>query len=151
MSVEFNNIIVPVDGSESSQRAARFAIDLSKATESKVTFVYVFPDSSSVGGFDFMGMLYPERGDIDIEKAKEKIIRDVFDKTHRAIGGKQQNIEEEILVGDPAKEIIHYLDQHPNAMIVIGRRGLSGFEGLLLGSVSEKVMRHTNRPITIVP
>jgi nucleotide-binding universal stress UspA family protein len=152
MSAEFNNIIVPVDGSESSQRAARFAIDLSKATGSKVTFVYVFPDStSSVGGFDFMGMLHPERGDIDIEQAKKEIVRKVFDKTHQAIGGEQQNIEKEILVGDPAKEIIRYLNEHPNTMTVIGRRGLSGFEALLLGSVSEKVMRHSSGPITIVP
>lgn len=146
MSTEFNDVIVPVDGSESSQRAARFAASLVKATGGKITLVYVFP--KSVDNFDFIRIAYSEEG--DIERLRKEAARKAFDKTRQAIGDTQQEFKEELLAGDPAQEIIHYLQSRPHAMTVIGRRGLSGFETLLLGSVSEKVARHASGPVTIV-
>jgi nucleotide-binding universal stress UspA family protein len=145
MNAEFNNIIVPVDGSESSQRAARLAVRLSKAMGSKIAFIYVFP--SPTNDYNFLSMTHPED---TTDQNRKETARKVFDKIHQAIGGNQQGIEEKALFGDPAEEIIHYLEKHPGTMTVIGRRGLSGFESLLLGSVSEKVMRHASGPVTIV-
>lgn len=147
MSAELNDIVVPVDGSENSQRAARFAADLTKAMGGKMTLVYVFPTRSS-GDYDFLRITHPEEE--DIEQLKKEAAREVFDKIYRALGGKEQDIKEESLSGDPATEIIQYLEKYPGAITVMGRRGLSRFEALLLGSVSEKIVRHASGPVTII-
>nr|WP_231910662.1 universal stress protein [Candidatus Nitrosoglobus terrae] len=44
-----------------------------------------------------------------------------------------------------------YLEQNSTAIAIMGRRGISTFKALLIGSVSEKVMRYYKGPITIVP
>lgn len=146
MNAEFNDVIVPVDGSESSERAARFAADTVKVTGGQITLVYVFP--KAVDNFEFIRIAYAEEG--GIERLRQDKSRKVFDKARQAIGDTQQEIREELLAGDPSQEIIRYVKDHPGARIVIGRRGLSSFETLLLGSVSEKVARHATAPVTIV-
>jgi nucleotide-binding universal stress UspA family protein len=144
MSAEFNVIIVPVDGSEGSQRAARFAARLAKATHSKVNLLHVFPATPN----EVIGMASLSRE--DIEHAEKQAARKAFDKALQAMGEQQQEIEEKVLFGDPAEEIIRYVGEHPDALVVMGRRGLSRMESLLLGSVSEKVVRYASGAVTIV-
>ncbi|ABA58670.1 Universal stress protein, UspA [Nitrosococcus oceani ATCC 19707] len=148
MSAEFKIIIVPIDGSESSQRAARFGDSLAKATGRKMRFLYVFPATPN----EVVGMSQLSRE--DIERAKEESARRALDKAHRAIGDPEREIEEQVLFGDPAEEIIRYIDylaeQSEQPLVVMGRRGLSRIESLLLGSVSEKVIRYANGAVTIV-
>lgn len=151
MNAQFNDIIediiVTVDGSENAQRAARFAARLAKTTENKMTLLYVFP-TRATSDFDFLSITHPEEK--DTEQLKKETARKVFDEARRVIGDQDQEIKEEILTGDPATEIIHYLEKRPNTITVIGRRGLSRFEALLLGSVSEKVVRYASGPVTII-
>lgn len=144
MSAEFKIIIVPIDGSESSQRAARFGDSLAKATGQKMKFIYVFPTTPS----EIIGMSQLSRE--DIERAKEESARRALDKAHRAIGDAQRETEEEVLFGDPAEEIIRYVGEQSEPLVVMGRRGLSRIESLLLGSVSEKVIRYANGAVTII-
>jgi len=143
MSAEFNVIIVPVDGSEGSQRAARFAARLAKATQCKLKLVYVFPATPN----EITGMARLSRE--DIEHAEKQAARKVFDKARQVIG-EEQPLEEQVFFGDPAEEIIRHLGEHPKALVVMGRRGLSRMESLLLGSVSEKVVRYASGAVTIV-
>lgn len=144
MSAEFKVIIVPVDGSEGSQRAARFAASLAKATGRKMKLIYVFPANPS----EIMGLSQlPQK---EVESVKKESARKVFDKAQQAIGGGQGEVEEQILFGDPAEEIIRCADGETEPLIVMGRRGLSRVKSLLLGSVSEKVMRHASAAVTIV-
>ncbi|ADJ27825.1 universal stress protein [Nitrosococcus watsonii] len=148
MSAEFKIIIVPIDGSESSQRAARFGDSLAQATGRKMRFLYIFPATPS----EIVGMSQLSRE--DIERSKEESARRALDKAHQAIGDAQRKTEEQVLFGDPAEEIIRYIDylgeQSEQPLVVMGRRGLSRIESLLLGSVSEKVIRYVNAAVTIV-
>jgi len=50
-----------------------------------------------------------------------------------------------------AKAIVEYASQKPVDLVVIGTHGASGFEHLVLGSVTEKVLRRSNRPVLTVP
>lgn len=54
------------------------------------------------------------------------------------------------MTGDAATEIINYLDRHPGSLVVMGRRGLSPIRNLMMGSVSDKVMRHGGRAVMVV-
>jgi nucleotide-binding universal stress UspA family protein len=55
-----------------------------------------------------------------------------------------------ITVGDPAEEILRYVNADPDALVVMGRRGLSPVKTLMLGSVSEKVLRGAGGTVTLV-
>ena len=55
-----------------------------------------------------------------------------------------------MLKGSPSHEIIKYVKEHSIDQLVIGSRGLNTFQEMVLGSVSHKVMKHANCPVTIV-
>jgi len=59
-------------------------------------------------------------------------------------------MEEETSVGDPAEEIIRYTEDDHSVLVIIGRRGLSRMKSLMLGSVSDKVIRHAQSPVMVI-
>jgi len=86
----------------------------------------------------------------DLEQEKNEFGRKVFDAAKEALGGSVNPTEEVLLHGDPAHEIIEYLEANPGTHMVLGRRGHSGVRRLTLGSTSEKVVRHATGPVTVV-
>lgn len=145
MSSKINEVIVPVDGSENSVRAVRFALQMAAAMDAGVKLFYVFPAAS----VELVGMAGMSRD--DIEHAARKSGERVFGQVREALGGEiVEPMAFESAMGDPAEEIIAYTEQHGDALVVIGRRGLSRMRTLLLGSVSDKVIRHARTPVTVV-
>jgi nucleotide-binding universal stress UspA family protein len=57
---------------------------------------------------------------------------------------------EPVVVGNPAVELVRIADEHSAGLIVVGSHGLSGIERFLLGSVSERVLRHAHCSVLIV-
>jgi len=145
MPDKINEILVPVDGSESSVRAARFGMRLARALGVGVTWFYVFPAAS----VELIGMAGMSRA--DIERASGISGERVFGQLRQALEGELiEQLSFETAMGDPAEEIIAYTEQHDAVLVVIGRRGLSRIKTLLLGSVSDKVMRHAKSPVTVI-
>lgn len=137
-------ILVPVDGSDNSLRAARYALGLADALEAKIRLFYVFPVSS----VEIIGMAGMSRD--DLEHAAQAAAQRVFDKLHAELGSTDVKLDDETSIGDPAEEIIRCTEDDRDLLVVLGRRGLSRIQSLLLGSVSEKVVRHAHSPVTIV-
>lgn len=137
-------ILVPVDGSENSLRAVRYALGFADALGARIRLFYVFPVSS----VEIIGMAGMSRD--DIEHAAQAAAQRVFDKLHAEIGETAVKIEDETSIGDPAEEIIRCTEDDHELLVILGRRGLSRIQSLLLGSVSEKVVRHAHSPVTIV-
>ena len=137
-------ILVPVDGSENALRAVRYALGLARALDAKIRLFYVFPVSS----VEIIGMAGMSRD--DIEHAAQSAAQRVFDKLHDEIAETGVALEDETSIGDPAEEIIRCTEDDHELLVVLGRRGLSRIQSLLLGSVSEKVVRHAHSPVTIV-
>lgn len=137
-------ILVPVDGSANSIRAVRYALGMAGPMGSKVRLFYVFPVSS----VEIIGMAGMSRD--DIERAAQAAAQRVFDKLHEEIGETAVTIEDETSIGDPAEEIIRCTEDDPELLVIVGRRGLSRIQSLLLGSVSEKVVRHAHSPVTVI-
>ncbi len=138
------SIVVACDGSDQSLQAAKMAAELAKATGHPLKLLSVFPGSKF------------ERGVIrgvppsDFEEEQKDYGRKVFDAAKEAVSGKLDPTEEILLKGDPAHEIIEYLEANPGTHMVLGRRGHSAVRSLTLGSVSEKVIRHATGPVTVV-
>jgi nucleotide-binding universal stress UspA family protein len=140
--VEFDEIVVPVDGSEGSHRAARFGARLAAALGTPIKLAYVAPLTPE----SVMAMARMTRE--EIEEAQHNQAKEVLAKAQQDIG--KIDAGEIILTGDAAQEILNYIDKHPKALVVMGRRGLSPVRSLLLGSVSEKVMRYAKGAVTLV-
>jgi nucleotide-binding universal stress UspA family protein len=137
------SIVVACDGSDQSLQAAKMAAELAKATGRPLKLLSVFPGSK------VERMVISGVPPSDLEEEQKNYGRKVFDAAKEAVS-KLDPIEEILLKGDPAHEIIEYLEANPGTHLVLGRRGHSAVRSLTLGSVSEKVVRHATGPVTVV-
>ncbi|NDY94746.1 universal stress protein [Wenzhouxiangella limi] len=145
MSEHIREILVPVDGSENSIRAATFAMEMAEAMNIGVRLFYVFPAAS----VEVIGIAGMSRTDID--QAAQAAAQRAFDKTRKGVGEAMiDKVEQETSVGDPAEEIIRFTEDDHSVLVIIGRRGLSRMRSLMLGSVSDKVLRHAESPVTVI-
>jgi nucleotide-binding universal stress UspA family protein len=144
MSEHVKEILVPIDGSENSIRAARFGLEMADAMSVPLRLFYVFPAAS----VEIIGMAGMSRADID--QAAQASAQRAFDSVRKELGETSVEIDQETSIGDPAEEIIRYTEDDHSVLVIMGRRGLSRMQTLLMGSVSDKVSRHARSPITIV-
>ena len=144
MSKGNSDIVVACDGSEHSLHAAKMAAELAKATSQSLKLLTVFP-GTRVERLVVSGVLQS-----DIDEEANEYGRKAFDAAKLALSGTVEPTEEVLLKGDPAKEIIEYLENNPGTHLFLGRRGHSLVRSLTLGSISEKVVRHATGPVTVV-
>jgi nucleotide-binding universal stress UspA family protein len=141
---EIKEVVVAVDGTDGSVEATKAAVRLADAMDAELTLLYVFPlVPHNLGGVTHM--------EVDaFEKMRDSAARIAFDKLSPVLGDRKPEPKRETRVGEPAEEILDYLDNRQDILAVVGRRGQSKIQSLLLGSVSDKVVRHTRTPVTIV-
>lgn len=136
----FGKILVAVDGSDQSFRAARLAGELARLTRADVCVVTVFDPIP-----DFIGD--PDRQRIVSEQMSRA--EEAFQKGVEAMGEIEGEIEEEIIEGPAAEAIIRIAETRGSDLIVMGTRGLGKLRGLLLGSQSQKVVSHAPCPVLL--
>ena len=144
--VDCDEILVPVDGSESADRAAVFAGRLGAVAGVPLKLAYVVP--LTIDAVMALVKMTPEQ----IRMAHDDQARAVLARAQAALAasGCAAAGSTLVLVGDAAQELLSYLETHPRTLVVMGRRGMSSIRGLVLGSVSEKVARHAHVPVTLV-
>ncbi len=134
-------IAVAIDGSENALRAAKHAITLVQyLPEAHLEVIYV-SDYNKAKDERLLSQS-PESLTLKREQKVHPILelaKDVGVKTKITM-----------LKGNPSQEIIKYVNSEEIDQLVIGSRGLNTFQEMVLGSVSHKVMKHVNCPITIV-
>jgi nucleotide-binding universal stress UspA family protein len=139
-------IIVPVDGSDVSLHALDAAIDLAKVVDASIHAVHVIELSKaarmSYGDPQYTGAC------LDALRAEGESILETASKR---IGEKTISVSAELLDGDPAEIIVRCAKQRGASWIVMGTHGRTGLSHLLLGSVAEGVLRHSDVPVLIVP
>ena len=135
------NILVPVDGSENSDRAVRFALEMLK-DGGKLHLLNV---QAPVGG----GVsTFVRRADIDSyhreegEKALASALKIAADAGRPC--------EKHISVGRPGELAAEFAERVEAAMIVMGTRGHTGIAGVLLGSVAQDVIARSPIPVCLV-
>ena len=139
-----NHILVPVDGSEGASRAARFAGQLARDTGAELTLLYVYdaPAATMLG--------FRAESDADVDKRRTAVSRKSFDMAREAIGSGPIEIATHVEIGHPAQQIVTHAEAIDADVVVMGSRGLSPIQSMMLGSVSEYVVRHASCPVTIV-
>ncbi len=137
----FKQIIVAIDGSEHSHRALEYAKGLTEQFEAKLWLVHVFPHTSDLLGYDEYEKLIAQR---------EGAGQGILDEARQKLGSITFDAQEELLEGPEAEAILTVAETRQADLIVMGTRGLGSLQGLLLGSVSQKVVQHASCPVMVV-
>jgi nucleotide-binding universal stress UspA family protein len=140
-------IMSATDGSEGAERAVLAAAGLAKALNAKLLIVHVSEDVFSNKELRLLDQLRVAEGDALEELSRRILARaEAFAKTHGAL-----NVETMTGGGDPAKVLIETVEREHADAIVVGRRGRGRLEGLLLGSVSQKLSCLAPCMVIVVP
>jgi len=136
----FSNILIAVDGSESASKAFRRSVYLAQKCNSKLDLVHAV--QCEVGG-DSANTFEM------IEELKDKAKKILEEYRIEAVKNNVP-IQITIMQGDPAKVIIEIAKAKSYDLIIMGTRGRSSFQELLIGSVSQKVIHHASCPVMVV-
>jgi nucleotide-binding universal stress UspA family protein len=144
--VEFKHILCPIDFSETSIRALTYAAVLATWYEAQLEVLHVVPAAE-----DGVGAQEPHgRGGSRRPRPREDIIAAIQRSLHEA-GASGLNLKVLAEEGRAHELIAHRAQAQPADLLVMGTHGRSGFNRLLLGSVTEKVLRTAPCPVLTVP
>jgi nucleotide-binding universal stress UspA family protein len=143
-----NKILIATDGSAYSQKAVDYGVGFAKKLNAGVIALYVVNTKSlewyamghhdDIGGYEAAASALNTDG----EKALE----------YAAATGKRAGVEvvTRITRGYPVEEILNMASTEGVSMIVVGNLGKTGIEHLLLGSVSEAIVKKAPCPVLVV-
>ncbi len=142
-------ILVAIDGSPQSDKAAEEAVRLARASGtrfiSKVYAILVLPGMREPSFTDFFPAL-PATERPDWEEKRKRI----FYVVEKAATEAEIPLHVEVVYGEAAEEILSFAEQEAIDVIVIGSSGTGGVKRAFLGSVSIKVSLHARCSVYIV-
>ena len=142
------SIIVPLDGSKRAETVLSPAMDLAKklSLEIVLTRAYQIPMSA------YAGADAPYYADLDslLTLVKEEAGAYLEAKVNELRGNGIEKVSSMLLLGSGADEIIELARTTPDNLIAMCTHGRSGVERWVLGSVTEKVVRHSGDPVLVV-
>jgi nucleotide-binding universal stress UspA family protein len=142
-TVTFVKILCPVDFSEHSQRAVRFAALLARSFGSQITLLHV-NDPVLVAT---SAIVYAQRAEDETRADLHRLLDEALaDDRHRV-----RDVTVLITEGDPSEQIATVAEEYGLDLIVMGTHGLGGYRKLLIGSTTERLLRRTTIPVAAVP
>lgn len=139
------NMLVPTDFSEFSLKAFGAAASLTHLVGGTVTPFHAYLPVSEMDSFYYSGVGLS--GHIDYDKVEASIKERLHDVASRLIAGKTLQ-PGRIGIGNPAYAITETAKEFD--LVVLTSHGRTGFSRLLLGSISEKVLRMSHTPVLVV-
>ncbi len=141
MRMHFKNILCATDFSDFSNRTVNYGTALANEFDSKLFVCHVI-DLSSVA-------IYGEF-QLDPVGLQDRIMNDAHEQLQELIGGQQIDWEPLISVGHAADEISRIVEEQDMDLVISATRGRSGLKRLILGSVTERLMRTLSCPLLVV-
>jgi nucleotide-binding universal stress UspA family protein len=138
-------ILVPVDFSKHSQKALHHAKELAAMYHTSLDLLHVVeeqmhPAFYNTGVFSITDLI----PDVDVKALAE--LKKFYNESSGPVCGVQFHVSH----GRAGKEIASFAERHDSEMIVMSTHGLTGIEHVLLGSVTEKVIRWSPAPVLSV-
>ena len=135
-------ILCPVDFSETSKHAIDLSVVMAGWYKSQITALHVVtPLALAASGFETSA---GEKSEID--RLRQLTADEFAGAAAMGVG-----VDAVIEVGQPAASIVERAAKLPAGLIVMGTHGTNGFQHVLLGSVTEKVLRKATCPVLTVP
>ena len=141
MRVQFNHILCATDFSDFSNHTISYGVALAKEFEAKLFVSHVI-DLSSVA-------IYGEF-QLDPVGQQNRIMEDADAQLKKLAGGQAISWEPLITVGKPADEISRAVEEKGIDLVITATRGRSGLKRIILGSVTERLMRTLSCPLLVV-
>lgn len=149
-------ILVPTDFSEQANYALNFAYQIAKNSGAEIFLINIvdYPGLSTVwgGGMNVIGGAEPPLDNLDeafiknlLDKSKDEMNNMVKDMNHDDV-----LIHQLVEVGNPYYVIAEKIEQEAVNMVIMGSKGASGLEEVLIGSNTEKVVRHSKCPVITI-
>jgi nucleotide-binding universal stress UspA family protein len=139
----FQKILCPVDFSEHSSLALRYAEAFANASRGKLVLIHAVPDLAREISYINGNYVDTVREDL-----KSRAIRKL--ESYGPKGSPEFEVGRKIGEGDPAETILHIAEETATDLIVMGTHGWSGYERFLLGSVTNKVLHKSLVPVLVV-
>ena len=146
----FKSILVPTDGSDVSAKATKQAIAIAKGMKAKVVGVHVSPEFHTILENEYMGpvpMMSRREFNASAKAAGEKYLESVA----RAAKSAGVPFESVVVAADRVHEaLIKTAKKKKCDLIIIASHGRTGLSSLILGSVTQRVLSHSNIPVLVL-
>jgi len=143
----FRKILFPTDFSEETDRAIGFIKQLREAGTKEVILLHVI-DERTINSLERYTAKYADMS---------LVVQDITEKALQALAPIEEDLQEAGLQvkirvehGIPFSQILRVEIEEDVSLTVIGSHGRSNITGMLLGSVSEKVIRKSERPVIVI-
>jgi nucleotide-binding universal stress UspA family protein len=137
-------LLVPIDGSEASNRAVRYVVDWRKAYEPlELHLLNVQPEPIA---WELQRFLKPE----EIESERREHGEAALSKAKALLESAGMPYHAHVLLGEPGEQIAGLTTRERFDAIVMGTRGMGSVAGLLMGSIARKVLQLATVPVTLV-
>jgi len=136
----FKTIVLGLDGSEGSQRATPFAVELAKRDDATLVVAHVEQEVAGKGG----GPVPATEDEIQAEGRHQA-------KALSAEGVETRVEMRSVMLGGPAHAIAEIAKGADADLIVVGTRGHSALAGVLLGGVTQRLLHLAHCPVLAVP
>ena len=153
----FSDILVPLDGSDLSERALPMAQKLAQSSEATVHLIHMVSREHDLGAG--RGIESVQAAEMEMDMAR----RLTESRLHRgrmyleqkgsqlSVAGIKIEAEFSVKTGEPAQNIIDYVKEHSINLVVMTTHGHGGVRRLLVGSVTDRVIRSCEVPVLVVP
>ncbi len=139
----YNKILIATDGSDNTEKAIRYGMELACIAGADVCAVYVL-DSGAFASLP-VDAAWENMYELLRTEGREalKIIEDMGEKSGVPV-------ECSVLDGHPAHEIVNYAQENNIDLIVIGTLGKTGLDRILLGSVATAIIHRSTIPVMVI-
>lgn len=145
MGHHWTKICCPVDFSEPSHEALAQAVDIAAHGAARLVLLHVH-ERAALGAAGEVPIADPE--------LEERLVHDLNQQLERYRAEAERSVPgravAEAACGDPATEIVRFVQRNGCDLIVMGTHGRSGIRRLVLGSVAETVVRHAPCSVLVV-
>ena len=136
---KFERILAPMDGSECAEmilpKLEKLATDLKASIALlQVVYAHTFPGAD------------PTDAEVTVVRKGEEYL----DKVKKRLEAKGLKVDTHVRYGDGAEEILDHASQKDIDLVAMTTHGRSGVKRFLLGSVAEKILRHSPKPVFLV-
>jgi universal stress protein A len=141
-SLQLKRILVPIDFSESSEKALRYALRFAEQFGSSITLLHVIQPMVYPADFGYPPTV--------LDTLDDTVRRQIQERLGRLASGISGKVKHLIRLGQPYHEITTTAKELDMDLIIISTHGRTGLKHVLMGSTAERVLRHAPCPVLTV-
>jgi nucleotide-binding universal stress UspA family protein len=151
MEIGFPKIVVGIDGSDESMKAAEYAISVAKMYDAELIAINFL--TSDIGYvYSSPGVESPPLTIGEIISLAEDEAKKWFDQIKDTANAKRVRLKTELIVAKKSvlSTMLEYIEEQNISLVVVGTRGRSGVKRMLLGSIASGLVTYSPCPVLVI-